>query len=191
MTIASRLFLALMPPDPVRDACEKAARDLVIKMVPGGRAVPPAKYHLTLIFLGHQLTADQQFAALEAAGQVAADPFDIRLDHAACFPDAHAWWLGQRKMPDGLMPLRAALLDGVHAAGINPERLRFNPHVTVHRSGRKLPPTQIAPIDWRVTDFAMIRSSLLPEMSVYEEIGRWSLKGASKPGNTTDQMSLW
>jgi 2'-5' RNA ligase len=174
----SRLFFALLPPEPARVACEKAARDLVIKMAPGGRSVPPSKYHITLAFLGNQLDADQQFNAIQAARQITAEPFDLRLDIASCFEKSKVWWLGARETPAGLAKLRSDLSKRLLAAGFELDRLPFAPHVTVQYTAAKLAKTPLRPIEWKATEFVLMRSTLLPGESAYEEIERWPLRGA-------------
>lgn len=176
--IPSRLFFAIEPPEPTRAACEKAARDLVIKMAPGGRSVPPSKYHITLAFLGDQLDADKQFKAIQVGRQIVAEPFDMRLDIASCFENSKVWWLGTREPPAALSKLRSDLVKRLQANGFKMERLQFTPHVTVQHTISKLSKIALRPIDWRVTEFVLMRSIPVAGETAYEEVERWPLKGA-------------
>jgi 2'-5' RNA ligase len=54
----------------------------------------------------------------------------------------------------------------------------FNPHVTLVRKAECAPLPDSTPIiDWQVEDFVLVRSTLAPDGSRYETIGRWPLAG--------------
>lgn len=181
----NRLFFALWPDDVVRTACAEAARRLRLRMQPGGYLSKPERYHLTLLFLGDTVPADREAAARQAAGRVRSAPFTLRLDQAASFPRNRSipWWLGSREPPPPLEHLHQRLREAMLRAGVTPDRMKFAPHLTVLRDARQpLPPTPIAPIDWAVDSFVLVRSRIDRSPVEYELLGRWPLTGAGDDG---------
>lgn len=179
----NRLFFALWPGDAVRAACADATRELKVRLQPGGYPSAPERYHMTLLFLGDQVQAVQEAAALQAAKALRAAPFTLTLDQAGSFrnPRATPWWLGARKAPDGLTRLHEQLRDVLLRANAPVERMRFTPHLTIYRADRALPTTAIAPIEWAVDEFVLVRSRLDEQPIRYEILGRWPLLGAPEP----------
>lgn len=189
----NRLFFALWPDVPVRAAAQAAARALKVKMQPGGYLSAPERYHLTLQFLGDFVPPDQQAAALAAAAQVRAAPFDLRLDHASSFKNPQIpWWLGPGEIPEALTRLYRTLQEHLTAARVSTERLRFQPHLTILRdAGLVLPRTPIPAIEWPVREFVLVRSRLDLKPVQYELLGRWPLQGGEAPPPAASQMALF
>lgn len=185
----NRLFFALWPDDAVRAAALEAARDLKVRMQPGGHLTRPEMLHVTLAFLGNTLSAEQEAAARECAEQVRAAPFTLVLDHAGSFrQDKIPWWLGARETPPALAALHRQLHTLLLRAKIAPERERFMPHLTVLRdAGQRLPTTPVRPIRWEVSDFVLMRSRMDLQPVIYELLGHWSLQGSQ----AADQLPLW
>lgn len=177
----NRLFFALWPDEAVRRNCHEAARELKVRLHPGGYASAAERYHLTLLFLGDQVSPAHEARALQAARLVQAPPFTLTLDQAGSFRSARKvpWWLGARRPPAELAALHERLRDAMLRADAPVERMRFAPHLTVMRADRPLPPTAIAPIEWRVDDFVLIRSRLDLQPVAYEILGRWPLAGVA------------
>ena len=189
----NRLFFALWPDVPVRDACAQAARELKLKDQPGGRMVDPERYHLTLLFVGDFISAPQEEALLAMAQGVRQAPFKLTLDHASSFTrDRHVpWWLGPRDAHAAANALHVALRDGAHRAGVTPDRMRFAPHLTIVRdAGRALPSSAIRPITWNVSEFTLVRSLLGSQPPEYRVIGHWPLV-ADAPAPPAAQMKLF
>lgn len=179
----NRLFFALWPSAAVRTACRDAARQLSIRLQPGGRLSSPELYHLTLLFLGDQVSASREAAALRAAATVLSPPFALTLDQAGSFRNrAIPWWLGARETPPQLDTLHERLRDAMLRADVAPERMKFVPHLTIVRdASQSLPPTPIAPIAWAVDEFVLIRSRLDLRPAQYEVLGRWPLSHQAPP----------
>jgi RNA 2',3'-cyclic 3'-phosphodiesterase len=173
----NRLFFALWPDESTRNACAEAARQLRLRMQPRGAPSTVARYHLTLLFLGDYVPELSESAARQAASLVRVRPFTLRLDHAGSFRNIQVpWWLGSREAPPTLQQLHDRLREAMLRAKVPVQPMRFSPHLTVHRNaGVPLPPTLIAPIDWPVRDFALIRSHLGPGPVRYELLGTWPL----------------
>jgi RNA 2',3'-cyclic 3'-phosphodiesterase len=186
----NRLFFALWPPDPVRDACAAAARELSMRMQPGGRVIPAARYHMTLLFLGSTVAPEKEAAARQAASLVRASPFVLRLDHAGSFRNRQIpWWLGAHDTPPELVQLHERLREALLRAEVVPDRTKLVPHLTFLRDARRpLPPTAIVAVAWPVDAFVLVRSRLDRNPVEYEVIGRWPLRGGAVPG--PDQLAL-
>ncbi len=173
----NRLFFALWPDDATRGACAEAARQLRLRMQPRGEPSAVACYHLTLLFLGDYVPALAEAAARQAAALVRARPFTLRFDHAGCFRNAQVpWWLGSREPPSALQQLHDRLRETMLRAQVPVQPTRFSPHLTVHRNaGAPLPPTLIAPVDWAVCEFVLLRSRRGAGSDDYERLGAWPL----------------
>src|SRR5688500_11567373 len=145
------LFFALWPDEAVRVQMGERARALDGQH-PRGRLLKPARYHLTLQFLGEHADIPPHLIedVVKAAGRVEASAFDLLLDHAGSFHSV--WWLGSAQSPDGLQALWQSLgteLMRARVKVLSPGR--FTPHVTVVRdAAARLPSTPMPPIYWRV-----------------------------------------
>lgn len=159
-----------------------------MRMQPGGYLSKPERYHLTLLFLGDAVPAREEAAAIDAAGRVRAAPFALQLDHAGSFRNRHIpWWLGTREPPPQLNQLYEKLREAMRRADVTIDRMRFAPHLTILRDAHlPLPQTPVAPIDWAVDGFVLVRSRLDLNPVEYEVIGRWPLAGG---GGETQQAS--
>lgn len=188
----NRLFFALWPSDDVRAACDAAARDLKMRMQPGGYLSAAERYHLTLLFLGDAVSPEKEAAAVQAAARFRGAPFDLLLDHAGSFRNRQIpWWLGAREVPPELPRLHDRLRETLVRAEVVPERMKFVPHLTILRDAQApLPTTAIKPVRWRVEEFVLVRSRLDARPMHYELLGRWPLNGAPEP-EPDAQLSLW
>jgi 2'-5' RNA ligase len=173
-----RLFFALWPDAATRTAIA-AATDAVLQAQPAqGRRLRPDRYHLTLQFLG-DIPAERRDAVLAAATAAAANvdsqAFDLVLDQAGGFANAHVWWLGPAGGPDGLRALWDALAVELPHHGVKPKASPgFSPHLTIVRDvAARLPATPIAPIRWRVDRFVLIDSQ---PPKPYRIVGEWRLR---------------
>lgn len=175
----NRLFFALWPNASVRTACHDAARELKLKLQPSGYASAPDRYHMTMLFLGDQVSSAHEASAMQAAALVRMAPFTLTLDHAGSFRNNRnvPWWLGPRKTPPELSRLHDRVRDAMLRTDTPIERMRFAPHLTIMRADRALPPTPITPIEWQVDEFVLIRSRLDLQPIRYEILGRWPLAG--------------
>ena len=122
-----RLFVALVPPADVLAALPALPASV--------RPVPPGRQHVTLAFLGEVAGAAAVAAALDAALPGSPAPV-LRLAGAGAF--RRAVWLGLAGDLPGLHHLAGGVQDAVRAAGVDLERRRWHPHLTVGRG--PLPP---------------------------------------------------
>ncbi len=173
----NRLFFALWPDAATRAAAYQTAQDLRAKHQTKGYLVKPERYHITLHFLGDYVPAEIETAALQAAGQVKAAPFTLKLDRAGCFRNRQIpCWLGPWETPPGMTALYQQLHAALTAAQITPERLRFAPHLTIIRDAKRpVPHTPITPVVWEIREFVLIRSLLQKQPAEYAVLARYSL----------------
>ena len=166
-----RLFFALWPGDEVRARIARLGEWVAARA--GGRAVPPAKLHLTLCFLG-DVADDRVRAALTAAGSVRRGPFGIAIDTIGSFRDARVAWAGPSRIPPGLAELQSSLESRLRAAGFELEPREFAAHATLaRRIARTLPLEAVTPIAWDVREFVLVRSEA--GRGSYTVMERWNL----------------
>jgi len=125
-----RLFVALDLPWEMRDRL----RTMAVLGIPGARWVPPENYHLTLRFIGGTPSyqaeeIDHALAALKVPG------FTLTLAGLGTFSKAGrdvSLWIGVERN-SSLDHLRAKIETALQRIGLEPERRRFAPHVTLAR----------------------------------------------------------
>jgi 2'-5' RNA ligase len=125
-----RLFVALDMPWSVRE--QLAALSGV--GIPGARWVPPENYHLTLRFIGGipghvARDVDDALLAIRARG------FALTLVGMGTFAKggvSNALWVGVERTPS-LDHLRNKIETALQRCGLEPERRKFQPHVTLAR----------------------------------------------------------
>jgi 2'-5' RNA ligase len=125
-----RLFVALDLPWALRQRLALLAG----LGIPGARWVPPENYHLTLRFIGEAPRhlaeeIDHALAALKARD------FALTLAGVGTFDKGGrptSLWMGAERNPS-LDHLRGKIETALQRVGLEPERRRFNPHVTLAR----------------------------------------------------------
>lgn len=186
--MTNRLFFALWPDEQTRADLHTAAKGVLVKYPPGGRPTAARNLHLTLLFLGNDVPPAQEAAARRAAALVRQAPFSFGLNIASSFRESTAWWIGSRDASIELSELRQQLKDRIGGARVGHDPKRFVPHVSfLGTAPQNLPPTQIKPIEWKVSDFALVRSTLGSAHSVYEVLERWPLRA---PEAAAEQFRL-
>ena len=139
-----RLFVAIRPPEAVRDLLIDAMDDS-----PELRWVGDEQLHLTLRFIGEveRPLADDLAAALEP---LRFEPFELRVSGVGRFDQKRggALWAGvEPKAP--VAALAAKVERTCQSVGIEPERRAFHPHITLARwkgrSSRARTPSSSAP----------------------------------------------
>jgi RNA 2',3'-cyclic 3'-phosphodiesterase len=168
----ARLFYALWPDRQAREAL--AAHGARLARGAGGRAVPAANLHLTLVFLGEVEPA--RVASLHrAAGEVESPGFELALDEVGSFRGSGVAWAGCRVAPPALLALQAALAERLRLQGFTPEARPFAPHLTlVRRIAAPVAREAIAPVSWRVKGFALVESDRA--RGGYANVADWPLR---------------
>lgn len=126
-----RLFIAIRPPEPVRDLLLDA-----MDGVPGLRWLDDQQLHLTLRFVGEVERPVAEDLAV-ALGRVRFERFTIRIAGVGRF-DHHRkgvlWAGGEPRAP--LAALAAKVERVCVNVGLPPERRAFHPHITLARWSR-------------------------------------------------------
>ena len=167
-----RLFVALGLPEAVSTQLTG-----LIGGIPGAKWVPPENLHLTLRFIG-EVEPWRAEEVDEALAGIRARPFDLVLNGLGLFEKAgriNALWVGIERS-EALLRLQAKIETALQRVGLEPERRRFAPHVTLARTERAPPDKLIsfvqahnlfrAPV-MRVEAFCLFSSKLGKEQAVY------------------------
>lgn len=167
-----RLFVALALPEEVKDQLA-----LLATGIPGARWVPPENYHLTLRFIG-EVESWRAEEVDEALANIRARPFDLSLRGVGLFEKGGriaSLWVGVEKT-DQLGFLQTKVETALQRIGLEPERKRFAPHVTLARCDRAPPEKVIAYVQAHnlfrappvaVEHFTLYSSRLGKEAAVY------------------------
>ncbi|WP_413718798.1 RNA 2',3'-cyclic phosphodiesterase [Silicimonas sp. MF1-12-2] len=106
--------------------------------LPIARAVEPENLHLTLAFLDNQPEAMLRSLA-EDLGEIRFDPFEIRLSGISLLGGKQPGAIAvNADGGDTLVALQARIAHTVRMVGIELERRRFRPHVTIFRLHKHL-----------------------------------------------------
>ncbi len=124
-----RLFVALDLPWEVRRQLSQLATAL-----PGARWLPPENLHITLRFLG-EMPAHRAEELDHALAALRGKRFNLQLGGVGVFEKAgrpQTLWAGVERSPQ-LDHLQAKIETAVQRIAFEPERRRFNPHVSLAR----------------------------------------------------------
>jgi len=174
-----RYFLALWPPDPVRELIAQHASDWLRPASRRYRPVRRERYHLTLSFLGElDRPATQRLeTGLLSLRAWAGSPFRLLLDRVGHF-GGEAAWLGCQQPPPELMALHEGLSRAMRQAGIERVPTRpWVPHVTIARGMHGSWPTPLpggVPVAWDVREWVLVRSLPSPDHA-YRIVARQAL----------------
>jgi 2'-5' RNA ligase len=174
-----RLFVAIRPPETIRDLLIDAMDDS-----PEFRWQDDEQLHLTLRFIGEvdRPVADDLAGAL---GRVRADRFDLRVNGVGRFEQRNsgALWAGVEPR-EPIAALSAKVERVYQQAGLEPEHRAFHPHITLARwKGRRS--REVADFlerhralksqPFEVTEFALFESRLSRHGAHYEEVAGYPL----------------
>jgi 2'-5' RNA ligase len=179
-----RSFIAIDLPDAVTTAVERLQATL-----PVGRPVQPETLHLTLAFLGEQGPAALEEAHVELE-RLAAPRFDLTLSGLDTFggADPRVVYVAVVRN-EALDRLHKQVRSALRSAGIELERVRFRPHVTLARLPRGLSPDDLErlrrflsvhahfrPPPFTVAAFTLYRSTLHPDGAIHEVLAQYPLR---------------
>ena len=175
-----RLFVAIRPPEDVRDLLIDAMDDS-----PALRWVGDEQLHLTLRFIGEveRPVANDIAAALD---RVRSSNFQIRISGAGKFEkrSGGALWAGvEPKTP--VVGLAAKVERALQQVGLEPEHRAFSPHITLARWNRRNSEAVEAFLrrnsdlhsdPFNVDRFVLFESKLSRHGPHYEEIAAFALR---------------
>ncbi len=178
-----RAFVAIDLPERARDELETLQDALTV-----GRLVPRENLHLTLTFLGEQ--SDEAIEdAHRVLSTIRATAFDLRLADVGSFGkrSPQVIFAGVPKCDD-LVELERRVTRTLRTAGLDFQKRRFRPHVTIARLPKLLSPFELAQVrDWlaasapfrgspfEVTSFHLYRSILTPRGALHEDLASYRL----------------
>lgn len=174
-----RLFVAIRPPEEVRDLLIDAMDDS-----PALRWVGDEQLHLTLRFIGEveRPVANDIAGALD---RIRFPSFDLQAVGVGRFEQRNggALWAGVQPR-DPVVALAAKVERALQQAGLEPERRAFSPHITLARWNRR----NIDAVDsflrrnanlrsepFRVSKFILFESKLSRHGAHYEEVATFDL----------------
>lgn len=180
-----RLFVAIRPPEPIRDLLIDAMDDS-----PDFRWQDDEQLHITLRFVGEvdRPLADDLAAAL---GTVRADRFDLRIKGVGRFEQrsSGALWAGV-ELKEPIAALAAKVERICQQLGLEPERRAFHPHITLARwKGRRTREVQsflerkraLSSDPFEVDRFTLFESRLSRHGAHYEAVAEYALVRCPAP----------
>jgi 2'-5' RNA ligase len=175
-----RLFVAIRPPEPIRDLLIDAMDDS-----PDFRWQDEEQLHLTLRFIGEVERPLAEDLA-ETLGRVRAPALELRIAGVGRFEQrsSGALWAGvEPKLP---LAALAAKIDRVcQDNGLEPERRAFHPHITLARwKGRRTREVQdflerkrgLTSETFELTEFTLYESQLSRHGAHYEAVANYALR---------------
>jgi len=155
----NRFFFALSPDKKTREQILSYRQRLDIS----GQLTQGVNIHLTVLFLGH-LNTNQQQDVIRQAHKVCFEPFELVLDTLGSFK-RNILWMGMQNIPAPLLSLHQQLQFNIRQSeknNITLEHRDFRPHVTLaRRAGVKPPVLEALPspnIRWAVHEFVLYES---------------------------------
>jgi len=167
-----RLFFALWPPG--ESARALAGWAASVQRETGGKATGEANIHLTLAFLGEV----EPGKAIAAARRVAGEKHELPIEEARYWRENSIVWAGPRETPAALIALHERLSLELFREEFILERRPFAAHVTLIRKARRATLPPLPAVEWPVTEFVLVRSSLSSKGSTYEPLERFALPSA-------------
>ncbi|GGD96152.1 RNA 2',3'-cyclic phosphodiesterase [Tsuneonella deserti] len=176
----NRLFVALRPPAPVRDAL----LDLM-DGVEGARWQDEDQLHLTLRFVG-EVDAPLANDLAAALGGINSPPFETELAGVGYFQrKGRPTALWARPAPCAPLDILQRKVERVcQQIGLEPEHRKFTPHVTLARLGRHAGPINgwlaehgtFRTGSWQVGEFRLYESTLNAGGSQYDPVASYRLQ---------------
>ena len=169
----ARIFFAAWPQRSVQQALGRVARRLQREC--GGRAVPEANIHLTLVFLGD--VPRERLPELESvAGALRGQRLVLDVDRLEYWRHNRILWAGPERCPGALPEMVARLTENLAARGYRVDRRSYVPHVTLIRGARRGPDTiRISAVEWKIDALSMVESVARQGGRRYEVLRDWPL----------------
>jgi len=130
--VRGRLFIAIDPPEYVREAVSKLREEDRAKELSW---VASEKLHITLAFLG-EVDGGRQIELMRRLPEIRVRPFFLALEGVGAFPAKgrpQVLWAGLAPADPLLFQLPGKIEQLTIDLGFEPERRRYQPHLTVAR----------------------------------------------------------
>ena len=174
-----RLFVAIRPPEPIRDLLLDAMEETSDFRWQGDEQL-----HLTLRFIGEvERPLAEDIAS--ALARIRATPLELRISGVGRFDQRNsgALWAGvEPKAP--IAALAAKVERACQSVGLEPERRAFHPHITLARwRGRRTREVHdflerargLSSVPFEVDRFTLFESRLSRHGAHYEEVATYTL----------------
>jgi RNA 2',3'-cyclic 3'-phosphodiesterase len=178
-----RLYFGLWPHAEARQVLSDAVAEILRRS--GGRPVPPANLHVTLVFLG--AVPSHRIAQLAAVARGCAARCASTAAPTLCFDQVAHWAEPRilavlaRELAPAVPALALALREATCGAGFTPDLKPFRAHVTVARQVAKPPPPfTMRAVRWAFESFALIDSRNSGGAPVYSVVESYPLVGLQK-----------
>ena len=144
--------------------------------------------HLTLKFIG-DVDSVLQDEIERVLGEVTTEPFILPVETIGFFPATgkpFVLWAGVGAGHPRLFGMQKDIEDRLFNIGIEPERRRYRPHITIARCNTASPEAvklfakkhrEFSAPPFRVESFSLYSSHQTPEGTIYREESRWTLNG--------------
>jgi 2'-5' RNA ligase len=174
-----RLFVAIRPPEAIRDLMIDAMDDSA-----DFRWQDDEQLHLTLHFIGEVERRSANDLA-DALGRIQAAPFELRIAGVGRFEQRNSGtlWAGVEPKPP-ITALAAKVERVCQSVGLEPERRAFHPHITLARwKGRRTREVKdyleraggLSSEPFAVDRFVLFESRLSRHGAHYEEVATFPL----------------
>lgn len=178
-----RVFVAIDLPENVRSELAALQHFLAV-----GRSVPEENLHLTLTFLGEQREEALE-ETHEALSAITSPAFDLELYGVGTFGKRSPQVVfADMARCDALIELEGRMTRSLRNAGLDFEKRRFRPHVTIARLPKVVSAFELAEVrdyldahasfrgsPFQVTCFHLFRSTLRPQGAVHEVLATYQL----------------
>lgn len=163
-----RVFFALVPDEELRANLGELAQVLARRI--GGRAVPAANLHATLVFVGN--VAPDRVPKLRAiVDTLPRERFSLVLDRVGEWHHAGVAWIAPTTVPARLATLHAQLAAALASVAVPVESRLFRPHITlVRRRVHALAEAACPPREWDVVRVSLMRSENIAGAIRYREV---------------------
>ena len=172
-----RLFIGLPLPEDIRKTLQKRWEGISVNPMKD-KTTKPSSWHLTVAFLDD--VPKERLEKLEELVQMSMQHPPVgtlTIDAFMSFPRRNPTRIVANVAPE-YSKLWNMFAEGVRdLASIvapNVDRKQFQPHISVISKGKslKIPPwsEKIDPIIWKPTELAIIKSTLAPDGSIYENL---------------------
>ena len=183
-----RCFIAIKLPSDIRNQIGSYIRELT-SLTSKVKWVRSDNLHLTIKFLGEiepnlVEKINEKLDSINQAGR----PFDLRVAESGCFPGRNrpkVFWLGlDQNEGEELIRIQKWLEERLNEIGIERERRKFSPHLTIGRvKGADNFSDLYSYLDrnpfqskvFKVEQVCLIRSFLKPTGAEYKDLGTYQL----------------
>ena len=169
-----RLFIAIDFPEEIKNGLSSLCYGL-----PGAKWVDIDQVHLTIRFIG-EVDGGVFRDIRSVLEEVDSEGFSLLVKELGCFPPRKAprvLWAGLEKS-DEMLSLKKKIDSQLRRIGIEPEKRKFSPHITLARFRKKPSLTRVADFlagnglfslpEFSVTEFHLYSSVLTPKGAIHQ-----------------------